>query len=135
LSEHDEQAALIQFCAINSVHIPELELLYAIPNGAKLPWRKDKSGHRYSKEAIKLKAEGLKPGIPDLMLPVARGGYHGFYLEMKYGRNSPEAHQLEMMDKLRLQGYLVLVFYSWQNAAKELLVYMERKDLLSQFFD
>jgi hypothetical protein len=29
------------------------------------------------------KAEGMKPGVLDLLLPVGRGGYYGLFIEMK----------------------------------------------------
>ena len=73
MTEHDEQVALLKFCNLNQVKYPELALLYAIPNG----------GNRNIVTATKLKAEGVKAGVPDLCLPVPRGGYHGMYLEMK----------------------------------------------------
>ena len=41
----------------------------------------------------RLRAEGLKSGVPDLCLPAARAGYHGLYIEMKRtkgGRATPE---------------------------------------------
>ena len=31
----------------------------------------------------RLRAEGLKSGVPDLCLPSAHGEYHGLYIEMK----------------------------------------------------
>lgn len=52
---------------------PELQLLYHVPNEGKRTWR----------TGARLKSEGLKPGVPDLCLPVARGKYHGLYVELK----------------------------------------------------
>ena len=72
-SEHQEQSALIAWARMTESHWPELALLHAIPNGG---WRHPATGK-------KLKAEGLKPGVPDLCLPVARHGYNGLYLEIK----------------------------------------------------
>jgi len=56
-----------------------------------------------------LKAMGLKAGIPDLNLFIARSGYHGLLLEVKGkgGKLSPvqkDYHQL-----LKAQGYCVEV--------------------------
>jgi hypothetical protein len=74
MSEHTEQAAVIQWAMMqNQEQYPELRLLHAIPNGAKLPYAKNKRGGRYSSEAGKLIDEGLKSGVPDLSLPVAQG--------------------------------------------------------------
>jgi len=44
--------------------------------------------------------------VPDLMLPVARQGYHGLFIEMKRrrgGRLSPE--QREWRARLEAEGY------------------------------
>ena len=30
-----------------------------------------------------LKRQGVKAGVPDIMLPAARAGYHGLYIELK----------------------------------------------------
>lgn len=83
MSEHDEQVSVIGWARRQAGLYPCLDWLHAIPNGAKLPWRKNASGQRYSPEAMKLKAEGLTPGVPDLFLPYPARGYHGFYVEMK----------------------------------------------------
>ena len=71
--EDAEQRVIFQWAAMETAACPELWLLYAIPNGGK----------RAIKTAIALKAQGVKSGVPDMCLPVARGGYHGLYIELK----------------------------------------------------
>lgn len=68
-SEHQEQCMLFAWAAYR----PVLALLHAIPNGGKRDIRTD----------AMLKAEGVKPGVPDIFLPIARGPYHGMYIELK----------------------------------------------------
>ena len=114
MSEHDEQAALFQWAALMERRVPELRLLYAIPNG----------GHRHPATAAKLKREGVKPGILDTCLPVARRDWHGMYLEMKYGANKPTPDQRRWMADLQTEGYAVDVSYGWQEAAAKLLCYL-----------
>lgn len=113
MSEHDEQVALINWARYHEQLFPGLDLLHAIPNGGK----------RNKIVAAKLKAEGVRAGIPDLMLPVARQGYHGLYIEMKAGRNKPTAKQLEKKVALEGQGYRVAVCWGWEAAAREIESY------------
>jgi hypothetical protein len=109
VSEHNEQAAIIEWARTFEYQYPELGLLFAIPNGAKLPFAKDRRGRRYSPQAKKLKAEGLRAGVPDLCLPVARLGYHGMFIELKVGGNKPSPEQVEFLDVLAEQGYYAAV--------------------------
>ena len=67
-TEADEQIALFEWAALQSGRFPELALLYHVPNG----------GSRNKIEAARLRAQGVKSGVPDLCLPVARGGNSGF---------------------------------------------------------
>ena len=106
-----------------------LDLLYAVPNGAKLPYRRNKYGQRYSREAQYLLAEGLRPGVPDLCLPVARKGYHGMYIEMKWGSNVPTAEQKRTIDLLRNEGYYVVVCWGSESAIQEIENYLGIKTL------
>jgi len=94
-SESEEQITVINWALWHEKQYPELALLHHIPNG----------GLRSKKTAAKLKREGVKPGIPDLCLPVARHGYHGLYIEMKskVGRLSDD--QKKMIESLRDQGH------------------------------
>jgi len=104
--EHQDQKALIQWVAYNLNKYPELSLLFAIPNG----------GQRHRAVAAKLKAEGVRAGVPDLCLPVARMGYNSLYIEMKVKPNKPTKKQLEWHTALREQGHKVEVCYGWQEA-------------------
>ena len=117
MSEHDEQKALFEWAAWNQGHEPAPCLLFAIPNG----------GLRMPAVAGKLKAEGLKPGVPDVYLPVARLGYHGFWIEMKFGKNKTTIEQDVWLTALKAEGYMVDVSYGWQEAAHKIARYLGRE--------
>lgn len=95
-TESEEQQAVMEWAEAASGRWPELRLIYHIPN----------EGLRSMATGGRLRAEGLKSGVPDLCLPVARAGYHGLYIEMKRtkgGRTSPE--QKEWLAALEAEGY------------------------------
>lgn len=106
-SESEEQIALFQWAEVMSGRHPELALMYHVPNG----------GARMAATAGRLKAEGVKAGVPDVCLPVARGGFHGLYIEMKVKPNRPTKLQLIWLSELTKQGYKTAVCYSWKEAA------------------
>lgn len=126
MSEHDEQSLLIQWARLHARNIPALDFLHAIPNGAKLPWRKNARGQRYSPEAAKLKAEGLTPGIPDLFLPYPAHGYHGFYIELKAPGKLSQVRegQAQFMEYAESVGYLCQVHDSFESAKDALIWYL-----------
>ena len=98
---------------------PELEWLYHVPNG----------GSRNRAEAVRLKAQGVKPGVPDLCLPVAKGGYHGLYIELKRlkgGRLSQD--QAKWLESLSRGGYLATICSGWEQAAQIIQSYLEEKN-------
>lgn len=113
-SEHAEQVAIIQWAAWKQGACPALRLLFAVPNGGK----------RDLVTAARMKAEGVRAGIPDLCLPVARRGYHGLYLELKVGRNTISDEQEQWIDALRAEGYFVDVAWGWQAAAQVIADYL-----------
>lgn len=97
---------------------PELDLAYHVPNG----------GSRNRIEAARMKAQGVKAGVPDVCLPVPRCGYHGLYIEMKRQRGGRlEDGQKEMIPKLRAQGYCVEVCKGFQEAADLIEKYMTNR--------
>lgn len=84
--------------------------MYHIPN----------EGKRSAAMGARLKAEGLKAGVPDVCLPTAHGGYIGLYIEMKVKPNKPTEHQKQWLRDLRKAGHFTAVCYSWEEA-KELI--------------
>lgn len=115
--EANEQEALFRWAAFVRGRFPEIDLLYHIPNG----------GSRNRLEAANLKRQGVKAGVPDLCLPVARGGFHGLYIEMKYGKNKPSENQKQWLSDLRKQGYAAEVCYGWEQATEMITKYLEMR--------
>ena len=118
VSEHDEQVALFQWAATVQQQIPELEMLYAVPNG----------GHRHKKVAQKMKDEGVKAGVWDISLDVARGGFHGFRGEMKWGRNKLTPAQKEWRERYVRCGYKTAVAWGWWDMAEAIMDYLGYSD-------
>jgi len=106
MSEHDEQVLIFKWARLSEGRWPELALLFAIPNG----------GHRHKAVAAKLKAEGVRAGVPDMCLPVARGRYHSLYIELKHGRNKATAAQMRWIVELRAVGNCTGVVYEFEGA-------------------
>lgn len=115
-TEAQEQCDLIEWAnASASAGIrPELALLYAIPNG----------GRRDRAEAAHLKRQGVKAGVPDLCLPVPRGGFHGLYIEMKVDKNKPTGKQENWLRQLKNNGYATAVCYGAIGARKRIEWYL-----------
>lgn len=114
-TESAEQQALFQWAALQEGTHPELSLLHHIPNG----------GSRHKAEARRLKAEGVKAGVPDLCLPVARGQYHGLYVELKRVKKSRASEeQVAWLAKLAEQGYYVAICKGWEEAMETILGYL-----------
>ena len=110
-SEHLIQKAFFDWASYQ--RIPGIELLHATPNG----------GARHRAVAAKLKAEGVKPGVPDVSWPVARGGYIGLAIEFKSDDGKPTKEQRQRIDKLQREGWCVAVCWSWEAAARLLQGY------------
>jgi len=106
VSEHQTQAAFIRWLALQ--RIDGLDTSHAIPNG----------GARHIAVAGKLKAEGVKPGVPDWQWPAARGGFIGLAIEFKDGTGVPGKEQRERIDALQRAGWCVVICWDWQAAAR-----------------
>jgi len=115
--EADEQIALFQWAGMQEARHPELRLLFHAANG----------GRRNKAEAARLKAQGVKAGVPDILLDVARGGYHGLRIELKRddGKSNPTAEQQRWLDNLAEQGYMAMVCHGWWEAASVIVGYLD----------
>ena len=114
-SESSEQKALVHWATLQArTTYPELALLYAVANG----------GRRDVITGARLKAEGVRPGVPDLCLPVARGPWHGLYIELKASGGHVSAVQREWIAALNAQQYHAVVCVGWQAAADTITAYL-----------
>ncbi len=113
-SEATEQEIVINWCEYNSQRHPELKLIYHVPNG----------GSRNQLEAVNLKRQGVKAGVPDLNLPVALHGFHGLYIEMKFGKNKTTEKQNWWLEQLQKQGYKTAVCYGADEAIDTIKEYL-----------
>jgi hypothetical protein len=93
---------------------PELRLLFAVPNG----------GDRNPIVAAKMKAEGVRPGVPDYLLPVPRGEYIGLAIELKSLTGYASREQKDWIEALRAHGWRAEVCRGWQAAWDVLNDYM-----------
>ena len=115
-SESVEQQCLFRWAQYESGKYPELDLMFHIPNGGK----------RNITTAVRLKAEGVKSGVPDINLPVARGEFHGLFIELKKQRgNKTTENQDAWLEALNKQGYMAIVCKGWEEASKAILNYLE----------
>lgn len=118
LIEADLQRAVVTWAKTQLKKYPELLWLHHIPSGGK----------RDSREAQSLQSQGVKAGILDLHLPVARGGFHGLMIEMKRPGGKcpkPSAEQAEYMKFLTEQGYANIITNDFSEVKTYITDYLE----------
>lgn len=105
-TEHSQQAAVIAWARAHEQRYPALAYLFAVPNGG---WRSKATARR-------LRAEGVRRGVPDLLLPFPVGDCCGLAIEMKTagGRLRPE--QRVWLAMLRAAGWRAEVCYGAEAA-------------------
>ena len=114
--EDEHQTALTNWARMMRTQYPALTLYHHIPNG----------GLRDKRTAARLIWQGVHSGVPDVFIPAARGGYHGIYIELKTGANSPTPNQNEFMNGAMAEGYYCAVCYGWPCAAAVIEYYLQR---------
>jgi hypothetical protein len=95
--------------------------MWAVPNGGK----------RSKAEAARLKAEGVIAGVFDVTLAVARGGFHGMFIELKAPKTAVSARgrvsddQKDHQVRMESQGYKCVVCWGWQEARDAITEYLK----------
>lgn len=115
--EPTERQEQVVFMARVEWALPEsiAALIFAIPNG----------GLRDPRVAARLKAEGVKRGVPDICVAIPRGVYHGLWIEMKRIESGRTAErQIEMQNRLLDEGYCAVVCRGAEQAWIELQHYL-----------
>lgn len=96
MSEHLEQVSAVNWFEATYPGV----LIFAIPNG----------GERNPMVAEKMRREGVRRGIPDLMIPAWR-----MFVEMKAPKGRLSDYQIERIDYLISAGYQCLVCYGFDD--------------------
>ena len=107
-TEHEEQVIVVCYAKAKNL------LFYAVPNG----------GMRKMLEGVRLKAEGVQAGVPDLCFPMPMpksdpnlGHWHGLYIEMKRTKGGClHDNQKYWITELRRQGYRAEVVRGHKDA-------------------
>lgn len=100
---------------------PDLKFMFAIPNGMYTP---------YKHIAGKMRAMGMKSGVPDIFLPVRRGEWPGLFIELKREKTDTKAagktskEQDVWIEHLQLQGFGVIVCHGFQHARDTIIQYL-----------
>lgn len=127
--ESTHQKTLIQWAfSYRFSNLPNVEprsrlsdYLFSIPNGQRLTGTRAKTA----------KAEGLKAGVSDLMLPIPIGDYAGLWIELKRplvkGEQKPvmSTLQKEWFTKMNLAGYKCVCCFGWYEAREAIIEYIE----------
>lgn len=120
-SEHEIQVAFFDLLKWRAKRDPELALMHAIPNSG--------AGAQGGRAGY-MKAEGVKVGIPDTFLPVARSGWHGLYIEFKSVTGTLSSEQEIVGLELLAQGYAVMVFDDAEQAVQAARKYLYSSGVL-----
>lgn len=111
-SEHIEQCKVIAFCE----NYPQLHNVFAIPNGGK----------RNIVTAMKMQAEGVRSGVPDLYVALPTAKYHGLFIEMKKVKGGVVSeNQKDWINRLNNAGYKAVVCKGHMEAINVICDYAE----------
>lgn len=105
-SEHEEQVALVQWFRDNFKE-PDY-IIFAVPNG----------GFRGTKEAVRLKAEGVLSGVSDIIILTHN---KVIFLEMKNAKGKLSKAQKEFHENLDYLGFINLIGYGASDASEKIL--------------
>jgi len=117
ISETVIQQQVIKWFAWTYPEIYKTGAFFAVPNG----------GGRSKAQAGILKAEGVFPGVADVLLLTPRGGFHGACIEMKAAGGKLSTAQIAWGNARILDGYFVDVCFSYEQAVQTIERYLSLK--------
>ena len=111
------------FTWLHWAHRDVYALAFHIPNG----------GQRHKAIARKMKGEGVKKGVPDIMIALPRGDWSGLFIEFKAARPhsaSVSKEQKEWIAALNRVGYLAVVCRGVDEAKKAVEAYLQADEVV-----
>ena len=112
LSEDEYQQTVVEYC--DACKIPVVHIA--------------NEGKRSVAYAARLKRIGMRKGFPDLFIPIASGGHHGLFIELKSmtGRLTPA--QKWWLAELNHEGYRAVMCRGSDEAIDVIRKYMKERN-------
>lgn len=107
-SEHVEQRTFVEW-----VRLTHGVRIFAIPNGGK----------RGRLEAMRLVAEGVSSGVPDLCIPE-----WSLWVEMKARKGRVSENQRDWIDYLNSIGHTAIVAYGFDDAREQITKFLDSRN-------
>jgi hypothetical protein len=116
MTEEEHQIRLFHELNKLALNDARYNLPFHIPNG----------GVRHKATAGRLKAAGVKPGVPDIFIPIPRGHHFGMFIELKSLKRNARCSQkqTELIFELMKYGYLVEICCGWRVALQRIQEYL-----------
>ena len=114
-SEAQAQAAVFDWARWEQSQTPALKAMYHAAN----------EGKRSVRAGADLKRQGMKPGVSDICLPYAAGGYNNLYVELKVGSNKATEEQLIFIDTINRIGGRAIIAYGSDAAIEVIKAYLD----------
>lgn len=113
---HEESDIQTEFFNQVPIFFPNLpdKLLFAVPNG----------GSRNKAEAKRMKGEGVKRGVSDVILLIPKKGYASLCLEFKTKQGRQSDDQKEFQHQVEMCGSKYVLVRSAAKAIKEMKKYL-----------
>lgn len=113
--EHEAQVAVFTWAREHETECPDLRWLFAVPN-----W----IGVRTAKQGARLKAEGRRVGVPDMIMPVRRGIHPGLVIELKVKGNRASHEQQQWIQHFIREGWRATVAFGADEAIRKIREYL-----------
>lgn len=104
--ESEIQKSCITWFRLQYRHLGKV--IFAVPNG----------GHRNAREAAIMKAEGVTPGVADVILLVARHGFNSLCIEFKTEKGRQTELQKEWQEQAEKNGNKYIICRSFVDFKK-----------------
>lgn len=114
-SEDEQQALFFEWVDEHKEKHPALDRIFAVPNGS----------NKSIAQRIVMKITGLRPGVPDVCVPIANVHYIGLWIEFKRpGGGTVSLEQGLWHRKLAASGHDVRVYDSAMEAIARVIQYL-----------
>jgi len=115
--EYAIQFALVGWCDVISCAYPDVGRYIAT----------DPAGARTPQAGLRRKRMGVRAGVPDIMWPAARHGFHGLWIELKADKGRLSPAQTDWLSYLATAGHLAVCCHGLTEAIDAVAGYFDVK--------